>query len=526
MRVGFSGYVLPTEGYKMPQQVRFFESFKNGLLPDAKIPRNMQYLLELDNLRATEYGIKACEAVSAFVADAVLTSASVTKAHPFPQTFRGKGVTLLCTATKIYSVNEGTGAITLLTTYDLHTPTSTKAITSGGPWQFVDFHTNWMLFNGACVVFKLGWVDAAKVFVQNTVTVLSGADYRGRLMMGGFNSANFWSSAWGTLWETMIDQATDWGFALRAPSNNWVYWSAPGGGDFMMLFLSTLATANVASVTGGHDADDPLFLDFARRVSSGFMPMDWQGDIMNLAPMEDFVLVCGEDGISGVIAYPEPVPTFGLKNLLIPTGLASRNSIGGTIRRKVLVDAEGNLWSISSAMQTNRLGYKDYFVGMLGDHISVNFDPVQEEFWIGNNEEQFVLSSTGLGRAPRIVNSLHRVGGGLAGISVAHASPTVPLVETIEHDFGTRAIKTITRLELSGFDTPGVTFRVYWRVSKSAAFTLATVAADGYGVGHCRISGIEFRFGITAANATNLTIDDLIVTLDDEAKVDMRALLA
>lgn len=497
------------------------EAFRNGLVPDERTPRNTPFLLQAENVQATEYGLKSFETITNAISSGELSSKSITIAHPFPQLFRGKGVTLLCTATKIYLVNESTRTLTQVSTYDYLNSSASHEIPSGGTWHFVDMHTNWLLMNGSCIVAKTGWVDPTKALVIDYLTINTGCSFRGRVLFGGFDPDNFWSSEWETQWSSWMAQAEEWGFALSAPGRNWIYWSSIGGGDFMQLFLASLAPDGLTGT--GHSSDDALFLDLMRRAQNGMMPMDFQGNVMCLSPFEDFVLVCGEDGISAVLSFPEPVPTFGLREAVISPGLAHRSAIGGSLKRKILVDAEGELWSVSSGLQVTRLGYKYYFAPLLGDPITVSWDSVEDTFFIGNDEVQYSLTTTGLSKSPQLVNSLYRTGGDLVGVVKNVSTPNTAVFETLEQDLGSRKPKTIRVLEFSGANLDGQVVDVYWRFDYDEAFTKTSFTLDSRGVVECLLTCVEFKIGMTLdLTAGDVVLDDTKVVLLDGAKRDLR----
>ncbi len=517
------------------------EQLAAGLRPDQYVGLNAKFMQECSSMRLSPFGLLPMEPVNFAMETAFLSALGVTVSHPFPQLFKGKGVTLLADEDKVYLVDESTWIATEITTYDVYDPATPKSITAGGAWQFVDFHTTWFLFNGNCQVFPTKWLHDTKVFVQEDVTMSTGCDYKGRMLAGGFNSDDIWSKglyqlnvenlnngafatdatvewtlganwAWnsggyiehsagaaanayqddedmdvrmrsgveytvvftvdnmtagdvrvfvgGTIGTTRIvdgtytqvltastagtvillpstdfdgritnislkatttPKAIEYGFTQGAPNTNWIWWSQIGGGDLMQFFLPETVTLGIdeapsISGVGGYDESNPLYLAHARRVSAGFMPMDWQGAVQNIRPMEDVVMVYGEDGISAVRAFQEPVPTFGLMENLLRVGIASRNAVGGDQKQQVFLDASGVLWMVSGDLSLKRLGYREYFAQMLGNEITISYEPGQRVFYISDTNISFVLNEFGLTEWPQRLTSVFQIDGDAAGI--------------------------------------------------------------------------------------------------------------
>lgn len=506
-------------------RVDLSEMLRKGLRPYEYIGQNEPYLLTADNMVCTQSGLSEHETINQLIASGELSDKSITVSHPFPQVFKGRGVTLLCTQTKVYTVDESDWTLTALTTYDLRTPANTHAIPSGGVWQFADMHTYWMLFNGACVVMKTGWVDSAKVFVQDEQTMLAGCTFRGQLMMGGFDT-DFWTSDWQTLWATWYSRGVTWGQTLSGPGQNWVWWSQIGGGDIGMLFLAELATANVGDVTGGHSTDQPLFLDFARRVESSLMPMDFQGAVMNMLPMKEAVVVYGADGVSALFpATPAGIPTFGLEDSLHGTGLASRGACCAVGPDHMFVDAEGVLWRITAGLQTERLGYQEFLSPMLGDNISMHYDKVRKRVHITDGEDAYVLSETGLTNSATMPTALLCVDGGLAGLF--ETVDDAVIIETNEIDLGSRQMKTLLAVEVMMDDPTGVTMVIAYKDKVSGSFTDSeTFTLDTSGRTIVILSCIEFKIKLLCSDPAGLKIAGLFVETKEFGKTNIKRNIA
>lgn len=367
------------------------------------------------------HGVRQCEPITNPFSIAQLNAPvpMVGVSWPFPQLFVGRSVTLLADKTRVFSVATNWN-LTQLTTYDFYNPTVPLAIPAGDSWQFVDFGPAWFLFNGCCVVFKTN--ASPKVFVEATTTILSGARFRGRLLIGGFDPAAFWSADWQAYFaETKAFH--DWGFTLTHPGWNFVYWSSIGSANLLQFFDYDLAEQGKASILdadGGtaHSSARPLWLDEAQRNEQGFMPMEWPGSVLAFSSFNDKVLVCGTEGISGLIPYSSPFPTFGLEERVIDSGILGGCAVGGGAFEKLIVDENRQLWIVTNDLKSERLDGREHTVG-LGTNTIVTYDEVLREYHICDGEQQFLLSANkSLTRVNHAVISLFQYQGEKLGFVI------------------------------------------------------------------------------------------------------------
>ncbi len=502
-----------------------------GLRPDSRSENPSGIgVTQYRGMKPTPWGARPYEAITVPISGAELTANGVTIAHPFPQMFRGKGVTLLCDDTKIFTVDETTFTLTLISTFDPVIPNNSKAIPSGGgSWQFADFHTTWFLFKSNITVFQTQWIDPAKVFAQDAVTIITGCDFRGSMIRGGFDS-DFWSAAWITQFDALYPKGSvDFGFGLVQPSRNWIWWSLIGGGDFVQQFVPALAIDDVGSITGGNDSTTPL-LDFQlKRASSGMMPMEFQGTVVACVPFRDIVLICGTDGINAIQHFLEPIPGFGLRRVL-DIGIASRNAIGGDFNLKIFIDASGVLWSITNDLTLTRLGYEEFFAPMVGNEIIISHDPDRNEFYISDATLSFLFNEQGLCQIPQLVSSVFQVNGVLSGI-VSDAFDTTNLkIDFDTTGFGTNVQKTIKRVEVIHDGTTSADLKVQVKVRRgpSEAFVdLTAVSVDEAGIYEVNATGNEFQVLLSETDRTRVTeVDDVVLVFDDGAKMNLKQLIS
>lgn len=496
------------------QEVLTFDQMPSkGLRPNNRMPRNSQYFTTLQNIRVRPEGLVAYDAVTQPVSTADLTSASVTIAFPFPQLFRGKWVTLLADETKLFTVNESTWAITQVTTYDLYTPASTKAITAGGPWHFMDFFNTWMLFNGECCILKFG--GDAKYYVQDTLSVQTGCAHRGRAIQGGFSTSDFWSSTWKTFWTSRIIQDNPPNSSIVKTMTdigpNWVMWSTIGGGD--LRFIHDVTWATTGPYTVGHDSAHPYILDYIRRNEWGLMPMTFQGSVLNTTSLGQHVFVGGEDGINILTQYSSPVPTFGL-SLSLPYGILSRSAVGGNDERIVFLDEDGCLWHLDAALKLDRLDYTEYFNPMVGTDVVINYHPQEQDFYISNGADCFILSRDGgLSQGPQLLTSLAWAQGGPIGFFESEADSTMLAVSDV-FDMGYGGLKQIQQTLITGDPDETLQVAYDYRYDRNGSWTRTPFTTVGKESNvFTLIAGNEFRLVIKKPSSyTGVKIERIDIT--------------
>ena len=500
------------------------ESMTFGLRKDSRNPRNSVGLTQLVNAKvisdAGRPDLVKFDPIATPVTDSILTTAGITKTFPFPQLIRGKKVTFLLNNNTIWTVNEGTGAITQLTTYDAYDRPSTKSVTAGGIWHFMDFYDSWMFFNGTDVIFNDNREEMYgrpnKVFTQSVVTVRTGCDFLGRWIMGGFTSSNFYTTEWENFWRDWLSRQPVGLKFPDAPGGNFVSWGIIGGGDMTNLFY--LDNAIKGTVSGAHDNDRPLFFETQRRNEAGFAPMPFQGNVEKCMVLGKNVIVYGEDGI---VAMQMAGNTLGIKKIA-DFGVADRGAIGGTDKEHVFVDESGYLYRLRENLVPEKLGYQEFFDDMLSNDIAVTYDPGEDEYYICDSSLAFVLTRQGLSEHKYLTTSVVYFNGGAAGIFIIKGSiqnpPFVPLIAndfdlaTDTFDMGLRSLKTIERVSIECTDTTGITVAIDWRHKVSdATFTRTNFnPINDEGDVAFPITAIEFRIVLHATNFTLVDIDPLI----------------
>lgn len=500
------------------------EALLNGLRRDSRLSINQPWMTTQLNVKPVkDVGVVNPNPPADPISSAEYAANSVTFAFPFPKLIRGKGVTLLADATALFDVDESTWDLSAITTYDSDDPFVAKSVVTGGDWHFVDLFSNWLLFNGSCVVTKLndrGMFGAAnRVLVNDTVTVQTGCENRGRIVLGGFNVANSHKSQWEAFWKDWANrQSTGINMSIGL-GTNFVAWSSIGDGDVLWLLNPFRGIeGDVKSAT--HDIfsiDRPLIFDKLQRNEMGFMPMPWQGTVRRVKPLGKAVVVYGDDGIGALVPVTEPISTYGYQHIM-SVGIADRGAVGGDDRTHVFLDNKGTMWALGTDLTPQRLGYSEYFSAYPGDDVTIGYDPEESEFYLSNDAGCYVLTGAGLSSLGRMYSSIFWADGALRGVwtgtAAAEAEDTALLAVSDVFDMKMRGIKRIHEVEIPCDDTTGITVGFDYRFDKSAAsFTRSTlVPINKEGNAAQSVSGVDFKLVLSATDYTKVNIDgDIIV---------------
>jgi len=493
------------------------EELTQGLRKDSRTFRNSKTLASVRNLRPFPSGLKPIPS-----RQRPFTSVAVN--WPFPQVFRGQTYTLLADETALYWV-DNVLALNAITTYDAYDTAAVLGLTAGGCWQLMDFGEFFMLFNGNCTAFRSNAAAVTgvddKVFVQSAVTINAGTAFRGRGIIGGFNSSDFWRDEWKSLWNAWADVSGTAIDTSQGIGENYVWWSSIGGGDILWLFYPEQAESGITGV--GFDSDDPLFLRRMKQNQMGFMPMPWQGSVLAIKPLGNGIMVYGENGVTYLPHIAAPVPTFGMVDLAIP-GIKGRGAVAGNEREHVFVDTIGYIWRITEGPEADRLGYQEFLTEMSSD-VMVSHDLHENDYYISDGETGYVLTGSGLAEVKGYPTSIVSIDGLLYEVGIGSYEQDLYL-ETDILDFGERFSKTIHTVEV-GLSAPGdVSASVLYRDDKGQLFVESTwTTLDDSGIFVPVVTGTDFKLALRATNATDVEIDYIKVWWSVSCKQDVGSLL-
>lgn len=510
---------------------RLEKELETGLRRDYRAKKNHVGLIDCMGLKPIkDLGLTPYESIVCPFSSATLTTAGVTISFPFPQLFRGKSVTLLCTATKVFEVDESSWSLTQLTIYDAYDEAKTKNITSGGVWHFMDFGASWFLFNGNCSVFKTnrrGLFDVTdKVYVQDTMTVQTGCAHRGRAITAGF-SGNFWSEDWKSYWgNKLLDLPKRFSDNISMDSNV-VMWSTIGGGDTLFWLFFDYAMSGALESDDAHSLETKQFLmDILRRNEWGFMPMPWQGTIECVKSLGNNVAIYGSGGIDVLVQVAEPFPTFGLRHIS-DMQIADRGAVGGDEGRHIFLDNSGTLWSLSADLRLQQLGYKEFMSTMTDGDIIITHNPQDDEYSVSSDTKCYILTSAGLGGCNQLITSQSYNEGELIGVYDDSVVDIEGRLRTDEFDMGLRSVKQITAVEVGFRGDTTLSVGVYSKFNKGGSYIFSGyIPANLEGVAYPLASGVDFELAIKGANYTKTNVSYIVVRYKVSDKRSIRGYYA
>ena len=344
---------------------------------------------------------------------------------------------------------------------------------------------------------------------QNAKSITTGCEFNGQLIMGGFDTSNFWPAAW----QTLLSNATSLMPSAMKDYDDigtaWVWWSSPGGGDVGMFLngpdLVSMDAETWHTDIDGYTAAIPYYLDLFRRNTLGWMPMPWQGAVSRVLPLGNSVIVYGEQGIGAIDPISSPIRTFGYRSIL-DFGIKGRSSAGGDRFQHCFVTVDGTVWTMGPDLVPQEQGYESVIDSNLtsGSEIVITLDPKEREFHIADSEASFQLTRNGLGgRMQKLPTTLHRSkAGGLVSINdVPSSAIDTVSVTTDTFDFGTRKTKIVHRIEAAGMI--GGRAVLQYRTGSADSFTdfpnATGTLLDTKGTVEFQIAGVEFRLKLTAA---------------------------
>ncbi len=475
---------------------RLSKHFSNGLRPTNRMGLNQDYLNECKNTKVAEDGLVPYEAVTVPFSDSELSLNGITISFPFPQLFKGKGVTLLVTQDEVFTVDESDWTLTAVTI--------SGTVSGSGIWQFIDMYDYWILFNGTTTIYKTNIEaltgDDLVVYAVTTPSVNTGTYHKGRGLIGGFGS-DFWTDDWLHIldeWKSNLPP----GFIIDPlMEQNYVMWSTIGGGDLLWFFNAEYAVSGTM-LDEERTVKQPKFFEYLKRNEMGFMPMPWQGEVHAIHPLGDSVIVYGDDGISALVQVTDPAPTYSLHHLL-DVGIMSRGAIGVSDNRHIFIDNAGFLWQLTLKLELTRLNYQENFTGYTGD-VLISYDSEDNEFHICSSTSNKVLS-VGLGDGSQAVSSIINVGGSLLGIAadLSRDDNGQMLLVTEPFDLDIRGIKSISFVDLDIDTTDIITVAIDYRYNKASSFQRSTFKPlNNEGWSYQNVSGVEFRLVIKGLNYT------------------------
>lgn len=403
-------------------------------------------------------------------------------------------------------------------------------------FHFIDLGKVWGLIRPTDTVFKSmagsmhGGSDVYQG--QDEVTIHTGTAFKGRVILGGFDSSNFWNDDWKYFFRA-------WGMSqnmgVKLPGDDWqiggnyVMWTAVGAGDLPFLFKvgsggydygptgyeQTMPTSNQQTTPA-----EPIMFDVFERNEFGFMPVSYRADVEVLKPLGNAVIAYGDtagaykSGVDALVPYSNNYANvFGLQQVLNGVGIFGRGCVCGDDRGHFFIGGEGNLWFLGPDLKAQKLGYSNLLSGL--SRPLMTLDPIEEKVYIASYAENvgtyvFDIKSGGMSIVQQKIGTIVYLGSNQCAIQEDLSGGENDYFQWTSDiiDMGTRAIKTIVGLEIGGTQTTTGYFKasILYRHNNLSAFTESTVqTATDWGVVPFRVSGAEFQINIEMTDYTKFT---------------------
>ena len=315
---------------------------------------------------------------------------------PFPQLFLLREFRLMATETAIYECDESWNATMMI-----------GSLVPDEMWQVADFGKHLLMTNGSQMVQRNGATGAWTTFASTSSipAMATVCDFRGQAVGGNISG-----------WEDC--------------DVNYVAWSDIGSLEFYP----------------------------GLRNEAGYAPMSWNGAVLRVLPLGDFVAVYGENGVSLL----KPAKQYmAIKDLDLP-GIPVASAVGGSTRGHLLVDYGGDLWLISAKGEPKKLGYSEFMLGMDASKIVISYNRQQNEYYISDGTLSYVLGVNGLSETHQLVSSC-AFDNGVLQATWESDGYTGALVITDVMDFGQRAYKTLSSLGAGCSSSSDMWTDVFWR---------------------------------------------------------------
>jgi len=483
---------------EFPHKVRFA-----GLRPERQsVDGGVVFCETLKDMKPTEGDLVGFDAVT----NPLDISPAV--AWPFPQLLRGEGVTVVANATGLYTVDESDWTTTAVTTYDIGTPANTKAITTGGVWQFASFQANWFMTNGVDMVLKIPSNSGDKVMVADDITVQAIGGDGNRVFFGGMAGSYFTDSS---VWTTMLELWKVYSgddivtYDDQVLTTNWIAWSGMAGGEFDWPFVSFIAALGYPESTTVAKIEEVLYSNIENG-NIGLLPLRSQGSVQVLKQLGDDMVAYCTDSIS----YLHKTERGYSQQKLLPVGIASRGAVCGDENEHVFVDHSGVVWRFSAGSKPVKLGYSSSVGALTLASISTTFDSTERDYYISDGTTGYVLSRGGLSEISSIPTTVSRSEDGLVGPIAT--TPTAFTLTTEQLKMSVPDLKSIKVVELMCDGITVMTVGADFRYANSGAYiTLTAVPGSPEGVFFPRVAGTDFKLKINGTVTANSRLENAIV---------------
>lgn len=367
------------------------EALRNGLSPESKLPFNSQFLWRCLGFRCGRAGLEAHVALE----NPLPVTTDLYYSWPFPQFLTGENYNILVIRDEVnmedvvYSVSNDHLTVAHIFSVDQLT------FGQGTLMEVADFGEYIFMTNGVAMIY---W-DPALGAWRTTITIATIPMMR---TICNFNSQLIGGcvlSAWYDCDETFY------------------VWSKIGYADF----------------TPEQDNE------------AGYRRCPFGGEVYHVRKLDSAAIGYSSKGLVAMNPVNDPVPGYRFTELS-DVGVVNRGAVSAGFQRHIYVGEDYILREVTKE-GVKELGYQ-YYMELLGnaEDIIINYDPSNRDFYVGNSEKTYLLSSYGLTEIMQHPSAVWRRNG------ESHMLPDVeddsePYLCTEPFDMGYKGQKTVFSIE-------------------------------------------------------------------------------
>ena len=268
--------------------------------------------------------------------------------------------------------------------------------------------------------------------------------------------------------------------------------------------VRTLINYNGQPVGGGvlsnwYNCDETFYIwgkigemDFTpdRRNEAGYRRCPYGGEVMNVRQLGNNIVGYSTKGITLMYPSESPIPTFGFKHMS-DVGIINKGAVDGSKFKHVYVGSDYVLRLVTSE-GIQELGYSIYMKRLEGQ-ILVIHDKEKDDFYIGDGNHCFLLTSKGMTEVPQNFSALWRFGGEMVAIPDDIEGADGYIISAT-HDMGYRGQKTVFTIECDATRVEDLRASVDYSNALNDVNSSTLKPVNNQGIASVIASGNQFRF--------------------------------
>lgn len=306
-------------------------------------------------------------------------------------------------------------------------------------------------------------------------------EHLGRLYMSGdFSQLN-----------SMVLDTGD-GTGIPALDNSYVYWTSAGYEDMQAVL----------------EGDAAVFSELLEQNDLGWIHVSNVGDVVQLLPRGDSVVVYGTEGIA-ILKQGAVTNLVGIAAI----GLANRGAVVDAGGQHRFLSMQGILYEFGEAI--TRLDYQHVFNPLLTDDFILTFDPSTGNMFLASVDSGYLYNANGLAEIATRISSIV-VEDGVSKRTSRTATSFDQMVWISDLDLGSRELKTLRGFKvLHILDTGGeIEASVLRRNTKATAFVAVTIP-DMLGNGYQQVGTTAIEFSLQFTGSGIEILSDVVLEIEE-----------